>query len=53
MGIYATVLFVLGLTERLTELAAAERDVVGLGLEEERLPKRIRVPRARGGGGGA
>lgn len=53
MGIYATVLFVLGLTGRLTELAAGERDVVGLGLEEERLPQRIRTPRARGGGGGA
>lgn len=52
MGIYATVLFVLGLTDRLTELAAPARDVVGLGLEEERLPQRIRTPKSRGGGGG-
>jgi helix-turn-helix protein len=42
LGIYATVLFVLGLLDRLTEVAAAGGDVVGLELEEERLPKRIR-----------
>jgi transcriptional regulator with XRE-family HTH domain len=53
MGIYATVLFVLGLSDRLTELAAAERDVVGLQLEAERLARRIRMPKSRGGGGGA
>lgn len=52
MGIYATVLFVLGLSERLAELAPAGRDVVGLGLEEARLPRRIRAPRLQGGAGG-
>jgi transcriptional regulator with XRE-family HTH domain len=42
IGIYAVVLFVLGLTTRLGELADARADDVGLQLEEERLPKRIR-----------
>jgi transcriptional regulator with XRE-family HTH domain len=42
LGIYATVLFVLGLTRRLAELADARVDEVGLQLEEERLPQRVR-----------
>ena len=42
LGIYATVLFVLGLTPRLADLADARSDEVGLQLEEEYLPKRIR-----------
>lgn len=45
MGIYATVLFVLGLSEGVGDLADARTDAVGLQLEEERLPKRIRQPR--------
>jgi transcriptional regulator with XRE-family HTH domain len=44
LGIYATVMFVLGLTPRLADLADARADDVGLQLEEERLPKRIRQP---------
>ena len=43
LGIYATVLFVLGMTDRLAELADARHDAVGLSLEEERLPQRIRI----------
>jgi hypothetical protein len=42
MGIYATVLFVLGLGDRLAEVAEPRNDLVGLQLDEERLPKRIR-----------
>jgi transcriptional regulator with XRE-family HTH domain len=42
VGIYATVLFVLGLIEKLAILAAADSDIVGLALDEERLPKRVR-----------
>jgi hypothetical protein len=42
MGTYATVLFVLGLSGRLEKLADATEDRVGLSLEEEHLPKRIR-----------
>ncbi len=45
MGIYASVLFVLGMADRLADLADAARDPVGLSLEEERLPRRIRAPR--------
>ncbi|MBI4603341.1 MAG: helix-turn-helix domain-containing protein [Planctomycetes bacterium] len=42
LGTYATVLFVLGLAERLGELADPGKDALGLALEEERLPQRIR-----------
>jgi transcriptional regulator with XRE-family HTH domain len=45
LGIYATVLFILGLISKLEHLADAGSDEVGLQLEEERLPKRIRHPR--------
>ena len=45
MGIYATVLFVLGLSERLGELADPAHDPTGLRLEEEHLPQRIRTSR--------
>src|SRR5437667_670717 len=44
MGTYATVLFVLGMTARLDDLADPRHDSVGLSLEEEHLPKRIRLP---------
>lgn len=40
-GTYATVLFVLGMLDRLAGLASAGTDDVGLALEEERLPRRI------------
>src|ERR1700723_765949 len=43
LGAYARVLFVLGLTTRLDELADASHDTTGLALEDERLPKRIRM----------
>ncbi len=46
IGIYATVLFVLDLHTRLGELGDARTDELGLQLEEERLPKRIRKPAA-------
>ena len=48
LGNYANVLFVLGMAERLGELADVKTDTVGLELEEERLPKRIRRPRRSG-----
>lgn len=43
MGIYATVLFVLGLEQKLGDLADIRSDDIGLDLEEERLPQRIRT----------
>lgn len=47
MGIYATVLFVLGMGDRLGSLADASTDRLGLTLEEERLPQRVRVARRK------
>ena len=48
LGIYATVLFVLGMIDRLGDLADPKHDSVGLELEEEHLPERIRLPRRHG-----
>jgi DNA-binding XRE family transcriptional regulator len=45
MGAYAMTLFVLGLGEVLSDLADAGRDKEGLLLDEERLPKRVRIKR--------
>ena len=43
MGAYAMALFVLGFGEAFSNWADAQRDQEGLLLEEERLPKRVRV----------
>jgi transcriptional regulator with XRE-family HTH domain len=45
MASYATVLFVIGMVDRLADLADARNDPVGLQLEEENLPQRIRAAR--------
>ena len=45
MGIYATVLFVMGMADRIADIADPKDDVVGLQLEEEHLPQRIRGAR--------
>ena len=45
VGIVATVLFALGMSERLAELADVRHDEQGLALDEERLPQRIRRKR--------
>lgn len=45
IGTLATLAFILGLQERLADLAAPEQDRLALTLDEERLPKRIRMPR--------
>ena len=42
---YATVLFVLGMVDRLADLVDPKNDPVGLQLEEENLPQRIRTTR--------
>ena len=47
MGTYAGVLFVLGMEDRLADVADPRHDSVGLELEEERLPQRIRLPRRK------
>ncbi len=43
IGVYASMLFVLGLLENLSEVADPRHDDIGLALEEERLPQRIRT----------
>jgi|SRR5882724_2197426 len=40
---YATVLFVLGMIDRFAEIADAKFDELGRSLDDERLPKRIRL----------
>jgi transcriptional regulator with XRE-family HTH domain len=40
-GKYATILFILGMTERLTNIADPSHDQLGMDLESENLPKRI------------
>lgn len=47
VGIFATVLFVLGMQGRLADLADASHDRTGLDLEAETLPKRIDGPRRK------
>ena len=46
-GTCATVLFTLGMADRLADVADSRHDAVGLALEEERLPQRIRLPGRR------
>ncbi len=50
LGKYATVLFALGMADRLADVADPRHDTVGLELEEERLPERIRLPRRQKAG---
>jgi hypothetical protein len=47
VGNYATVLFALGLIERLADLADLTHDTVGRELAEEQLPERIRFSRSQ------
>jgi hypothetical protein len=44
LGSYSTVLFVLGMVDRLADLVDPKHDSTGLALEEEHLPQRIRLP---------
>jgi len=47
LGNYAAVLFSLGMVDRLADIADVRHDSVGLELEEEHLPQRIRVSRRK------
>lgn len=47
MGAYARVLFIMGMVERFGDLADPQLDKLGIHLEMEQLPKRIRIPKAR------
>ena len=44
LGTFATATFILGSHDRLASLAAPASDEVALGLDERRLPQRIRRP---------
>ncbi len=46
-GAYATVLFSLGMQDRLADVADPRHDDVGRELEEEHLPERIRLARRK------
>ncbi|GHT92899.1 transcriptional regulator [Alphaproteobacteria bacterium] len=45
-GIYASVIFVLGMIDKIYSLLDISEDLVGRSLDEERLPKRVRTARA-------
>lgn len=49
IGAYAMVFFALGMGTPFDELSDTGKDDVGLLLDEERLPKRIRSPRNQSG----
>lgn len=49
IGSYASVLFVLGMIEGLSDLVDAVHDLVGRSLEDEKLPQRIRIPNKKNG----
>lgn len=50
LGKYSTVLFALGMIGRLADVADPRHDAVGLELDEERLPQRIRLTHPRKAG---
>jgi transcriptional regulator with XRE-family HTH domain len=47
VGTYATILFVLGMIEQVSNLADPGQDKLGRQLDDDRLPKRIRLPRPK------
>ena len=47
MGIYATVLAILGLVEDLGNIADRSSDALGLDIEEDRLPKKVQPRRKK------
>lgn len=49
LGVYAMALFVLGFGEPLSTLIDVTRDDTGLLLDEERLPRRVRMKKPRTG----
>lgn len=49
IGGYASVLFVLGMEGRLSDLVDSAHDLLGRRLEDEKLPQRIRSPNKKTG----
>jgi transcriptional regulator with XRE-family HTH domain len=50
MGGYASVLFVLGMEGRLSDVVDGVHDLLGRRLEDEKLPQRVRTPNRKNGG---
>ncbi len=50
MGGYASVLFVLGMHARLSDVVDSVHDLIGRRLEDEKLPQRIRMPNRKNKG---
>ena len=50
IGGYASVLFVLGMEGRLSYLVDSAHDLIGRRLEDEKLPKRVRIPNRKNKG---
>lgn len=50
LGTYATILFALGMVDRLADVADPRHDALGRELEEENLPVRIRLSRRQKAG---
>lgn len=50
LGGYASVLFILGMLDRLGEMVDSSHDRLGRQLEDENLPKRVRIPKQKGEG---
>ena len=48
IGGYASALFVLGMLDRLSDIADASHDLTGQMLADERLPRRVRTKRIKG-----
>lgn len=48
VGRYASMLFVLGMIDRLSSLADSSHDLLGRRLEDEKLPQRVRTPVIKG-----
>jgi len=49
MGAYASALFILGMVDHLSKIADISNDGVGQILEEDNLPKRIRISQKNNG----
>jgi transcriptional regulator with XRE-family HTH domain len=47
IGGYASVLFVLGMIDRISDLVDSANDFIGRRLEDEKLPQRIRAPKRK------
>lgn len=44
LGIYASIMFILGMLSNLADLFGMEKDEIGRNFEEENLPQRVRLP---------